>query len=96
MKTQHEVLQMIGTYLTEDGLVYPIEIKSEYDTFQSKICPVHSYVDNGRSDIVTERFKTPFEYEENTIVGYTIIDKYRYGRENGTWKKYAVTLYKSK
>ena len=96
MKSQHEILQMIGTYLSEDGLVCPLEIKSEYDTFQSGECPKHSYVDNGRADIVTERFESPVQYEGNTIVGYTLIDKYLYGRENGTWKKYSVTLYKSK
>ena len=97
MKTQNEILKMIGSYLTEDLLVCPIEIKSEYDTFQSGECSKYSYVDNGRADIVTERFETPFEYDDGqTIVGYTVIDKYTYGREQQTSKKYSVTLYKSK
>jgi len=53
------------------------------------------YVDNGRADIVTKKLDTPFQYEGKNIVGYTFYDKYLYGRENKTTKKFAFTLYHS-
>ena len=31
--------------------------------------------------------------EDKLIIGYSYIDKYKYGRENNTWKKIAITFY---
>lgn len=90
--TTEELLKMISSYISEEYLMCPISIESK-KIFEGDEVPKNSYVDNGRADIVTERFDPPIVFENKNIFGYTIIDKYLYGRENGTWKKYTVTLY---
>jgi hypothetical protein len=85
--TTSQILQEVSSYLDEDLLLHPIEIK-EIDKM-----PTDAYIDNGRSDIVTGCFDKPIKYEGHSIVAFTLIDKYLYGRENQTSKKNTVTLY---
>jgi hypothetical protein len=93
MTTEAEILKSISDVLSPEWLLWPIEFVSEADTFEFGKMPEKHYVDNGRADIVTKRFESPIQYNDKTIVGYTIVDKYQYGRENKTWKKFTITLY---
>lgn len=54
------------------------------------------YIDNGRADICTVVLTSPIEYQGKMIVAYTMVDKYRYGGEKGTYKKFTFTLYYKK
>jgi hypothetical protein len=54
---------------------------------------VNDYIDNGRTDIITRKLLEPFVHENKEIVGYTMYDKYVFGREQQTMTKFALTLY---
>jgi hypothetical protein len=92
MKTISDLFKLIN--ITEDNLISPIETQSE-TIFAGEHVPENSYIDNGRADIITKTLKVPFIHDDRLIVGYTLVDKYSYGREMKTWKKYTLTIYYS-
>lgn len=76
--------------LTENLLLYT-EVRPTSIFVDNEI--TEGYVDNGRCDIVTKKLNESFIHEGKEIVGYTLFDKYGYGYENNTYKRFVITLY---
>jgi hypothetical protein len=84
--TTQELVKLCSTHLSEECLLRDIQFAEAPTDLENY------YVDTGRSDVMTRVFKVPTMHEDKTLVGYTMIDKYRYGREQNTSKKYELTL----
>ncbi len=76
--------------IKQEHLLY-VEVKPVSVFISNEI--TEGYVDNLRCDIITKKLDASFIHEGKEIVGYTFYDKYLHGRENQTFKKFALTLY---
>ena len=89
-KPEEDVIKRISDYISSASLMRPIEFEP-VSNLDGEI-PENHYIDTGTADIVTKKLE-PFIYEGKTILGYSSIDHYDYGREKRTFVKYTVTLY---
>lgn len=83
--------EILDRYRIEQEHLLYVEVKPVSVFVNNEV--TEGYVDNLRCDIITKKVDVPFIHEGKEIVGYTFYDKYLYGREKQTSKKFALTLY---